>query len=288
MKYLNVIQWDELEVSAWLATRGYSKDTSERFLNLQVTGDILLQLSERQIKDFVSNGIVRKRLWRDLKNLKKTLDYTNSEAEQTAALLAFSGSSDLVEHTHSLVSAGLSWENIELSENISERLALTGIENSLHLGKIQAVLEREKNKLKGKVQISCDSRSQTFGSLVDIYLKLRGFQTTGGKESASLLHSDSLVVVLSNTDSLQTSQEEIKDALHHGLTVVLVVEERLNLNLNDVGGNLEEVKVVRWVHDYQEAVIDRIEKIITTDTVKSLENSMKSRSISVDSGIDDC
>ena len=94
MKYVNVIQWDELEVSAWLATRGYNKDTSERFLNLQVTGDVLLQLSEKQMKDIVSNGIVRKRLWRDLKNLKKSLDYTNSEAEQTATLLASSGSSD--------------------------------------------------------------------------------------------------------------------------------------------------------------------------------------------------
>merc|ERR1719510_876270 len=53
------------------------------------------------MKDFVSNGIVRKRLWRDLKNLKNSLDYSNSEAEQTANLLA-STSSELVEHTHRL------------------------------------------------------------------------------------------------------------------------------------------------------------------------------------------
>jgi len=278
MKYLNVIQWDQLEVSAWLASRGYNTD-------LQVTGDTLLQLSEREMKHFVSNGIVRKRLSRDLKSLKRSLDYSNSEAEQTAKLLA-STSSDLVEHTHRLVTSGLSLENIDLVDNIHLRLAEAGIENNLHLQKIQAVLEREKNKPKGKVHITYDSRSRTFGSLVDIYLKLRGFQTTGSGESGSVLHSDCLVVVLIDTDGLQTSEEEIKDALENGLTVVLVVEE--HLNLNDVSWNLEEVKIVRWIHDYQEAVIDRIEKIITTDTVKSLENSMKTRSISVDSGIDDC
>lgn len=278
MKYVNVLQWDELEVSAWLAARGYNTD-------LLVDGDTLLQLSEREIKHFVSNGIVRKRLSRDLKNLRRSLDYSNSEAEQTAKLLA-STSSDLVEHTHRLLTSGLSLENIDLVDNISLRLAEAGIENNLQLQKIQAVLEREKNKLKGKVHIAYDSRSQTFGSLVDIYLKLRGFQTTGSGGQASVLHSDCLVVVLIDTDGLQTSEDEIKDALENGLTVVLVVEERLNLN--DVSWNQEEVKVVRWIHDYQEAVIDRLEKIITSDTVKCLENSMKTRSISVDSGIDDC
>ena len=70
--------------------------------------------------------------------------------------------------------------------------------------------------------------------------------------------------------------------------MILVVEEHLNLNQKDVSVNLEEVKVVRWIHDYQEAAIDRLEKIITTETVKYLENSMKTRSISVDSGIDIC
>ena len=37
-----------------------------------------------------------------------------------------------------------------------------------------------------------------------------------------------------------------------------MVEEHLNLNQKDVSVNLEEVKVVRWIHDYQEAVIDLI------------------------------
>ena len=66
MKYNNVIQWDQLEVASWLDTRGYKTD-------LHVTGDILLQLSEKQIKPLISNGIVRKRLCRDLKNLKKEI-----------------------------------------------------------------------------------------------------------------------------------------------------------------------------------------------------------------------
>lgn len=284
MKYVDVIQWDQLGVSAWLASRGYKTD-------LQVTGDVLLELSEKQIKHFVSNGIVRKRLSRDLRNLRRSLDYTNSEAEQTAKLLA---SSDLVEHTHTLVSSGLDMENIDLVDNISLRLREAGIENNLHLVKIQALLEREKNKMKGRVQITCDSRSQTFGSLVDLYLKLRGFQTTGLRDEASgeteserTRHSECLLVVLTNTEALQTSEEEIQDALQNGLTVVLVVEELLDLS--EVSWNLEEVTVVRWIHDYQEAVIDRIEKILTAETsVKSLENKLKIRSVSVDSGIDVC
>ena len=93
MKYNTVIQWDELEVSAWLATRGYNTQLVERFVNLQVTGDILLQLAEKQIKHFLSNGILRKRLARDLRNLKKSLDYSNSDAELTANLLSSSSSS---------------------------------------------------------------------------------------------------------------------------------------------------------------------------------------------------
>lgn len=73
----------------------------------------------------------------------------------------------------------------------------------------------------------------------------------------------------------------INEALKNGENVLLVVPEILNLD--EVQLNLDEINVVRWVHDYQKAVIDRIEKIITNSEDYNLK---RSRSMSVDSGID--
>ena len=288
MKYLNVIEWEEEQVAAWLRDRDFNS-LCETFVSRQITGTKLLQLTERHLKCLVIHGILRKRLWRDLRTLMQSLDYSNSEAEQTAASLEDT-SSDLLIYTHRLVTAGLITQNIEQIENVADRLREVGIENRLHLLKIKEAFEKEKNKLRSKIplHITYHRKSQTLASLVDIYLKLRGFRTTKSQDSSSkesLLVCECLVVVLdSHID--QSVEDNIQLAINNGLKVLLVVDERLNLNEGHL--NLSGVEVVRWVHDYQEAAILKIERYVTHRGQRNHDNLMKTRSISVDSGIDIC
>lgn len=144
MKYSAVIEWDEEEVATWLRHRHFDS-LCESFVREEITGSRLLLLSEKELRGLVSQGITRKRLWRDLRTMMERLDYRNSEAEQTAASLEVSGP-DLLVYTHRLVSAGLSTQNIINIHNIPLRLAQAGVHTSLHVFKIKEVLEREKNK----------------------------------------------------------------------------------------------------------------------------------------------
>ena len=287
IKYLAVREWDQWDVATWLRNRHF-ENLCEKFVNEEITGHRLLLLSEQDLRSLVSQGIARKRLWRDLRNLMERMDYSDSEAEQTAASLERS-SADLVVYTHRLVTAGLSTQNIHSIHNIPLRLSQAGVHSSLHVFKINEVFEREKVKLRSQVpvHITYDSKSQTFGSLVNIYLRLRGFPTTERQESPDTVHhANCLIVVLMDSHIDPKVESDIEFALNNGKRVLLVVGERLPLEEVDL--NLEELEVVRWIHDYQKAGIDRIEKLITYNEESEEKACLKTRSISIDSGIDVC
>lgn len=115
---------------------------------------------------------------------------------------------------------------------------------------------------------------------MEIYLRLRGFTATDISRQ-----SEVLIAVLDNHIDHQV-EEHIKLALQNGQRVLLVVNERLKLNEVDL--NLEGLEVVRWVHDYQKAGIDKIEKFITYNQDDDYNACLRTRSLSVDSGIDVC
>ena len=183
MSYRDIVQWSAGEVGAWLTRRGH-QELCDIFMERDITGDQMLTLTERQLQGLVRSGIQRKRLVRDLRMLQRSLDYTDSEAEETAARLE-AVSSDLVEYTHRLVRAGLRIEAREDIEDMDTALRSAGVENIGHLIKIREMMEQEissrsssqsSSSLTGLASVhimsSGDSHSRTFASLVQIYLQL--------------------------------------------------------------------------------------------------------------------
>merc|ERR1719295_939165 len=70
---LEVPLWGVDEVVSWVTKSGF-QDYGPAFRECGVDGDMLLQLTDIEIKDDIGikNGILRKRFIRELKELKKT------------------------------------------------------------------------------------------------------------------------------------------------------------------------------------------------------------------------
>ena len=82
-RYRDVVEWTCEEVGGWLLSRGYNDSLCQIFLDID--GEQLLELTERSLGSLVNNGILRKRLWRDVRQLLRMLDYTDTPCETTLA-----------------------------------------------------------------------------------------------------------------------------------------------------------------------------------------------------------
>ena len=129
MKYSDIVKWSAVEVAKWLVGRGFGS-VVDTFLERDIDGDQLLLLTERSLTALVKSGIMRKRLWRDLRLLMRSLDYSASAADLTAEKLADTGA-ELVEFTHKLVRAGLQLETVTREDlgDLDTRLRLAGVES---------------------------------------------------------------------------------------------------------------------------------------------------------------
>ena len=292
----------------WLCKRGFD-NLCDVFVELNIDGDQMLQLTEKSLSHLVKNGIMRKRLWRDLRLFKRSLDYSDSSAETTANVLS-DVSEDLVEYSHNMISSGLNVDTIDMVEDIEYRLREAGVDNITHFYKIKETLEREQiQKLKqnqvdmnSSVYITSDMNSRTFASLVQIYLQLRGVNSITNDftrfriNMENIIDSDHFVAVLqtSHEDKIdEVLLEEIKLAQELDKNIILVVDEKFDQDLIDSIDHVEDVTVIRWIHDYQKAAMDRIEKFIRTYGLLSHKNQnigcySKLQSVSIDSGIDVC
>merc|ERR1719147_591330 len=72
--------WSVDDVESWVNRVGF-QDYAATFRDCGVDGDMLLQLTDQDIKDDIgiTNGILRKRFMRELRDLKKNADYTSCD-----------------------------------------------------------------------------------------------------------------------------------------------------------------------------------------------------------------
>ena len=303
-------------MGAWLTKRGHS-GLCDIFMERDIGGEHMLRLTERQLQGLVTSGIQRKRLVRDLRMLQRSLDYSDCSAAQTAARLQ-EVSADLVEYTHRLVSAGLTIETVEEVEDIDTALRTAGVENIGHLIKIREMMEQEMSSRSSSVSESSlarlssvhiisggDSHSRTFASLVQIYLQLRGLDVTKAEagflsslDTENILDAEAVIVVLQGEYKYdEVMEEEISIAQELDKNIILVVDEHFDLGrVENLFDDSDNVKTIRWIHDYQDAAVTRIVQFIQTEEAESWsaeQSSGKMRcsqklSVSVDSGIDVC
>ena len=299
MKYSDIVEWSAVEVAKWLVSRGFDS-VVDTFLERDIDGDQLLLLTERSLTALVKSGIMRKRLWRDLRLLMRSLDYSASAADLTAEKLADTGV-ELVEFTHKLVRAGLQLETVTREDlgDLDTRLRLAGVESLAGRYRVREMLEAEARAAGaggGVVVIGPgDSSSRTFTSLVTIHLQLRGLPVSLDMATANLCATESVVLVLQHGAKL-AEEEDLLELVHSAQQqdkrIILVTDEMFDLGA--VEGVLDtadlEVEHVRWIHDYQEAAVDKIEKLIRTGPTEKTNTITCSKDFcgSMDSGMDDC
>ena len=314
MSYRDIVQWSAGEVGAWLTRRGH-QELCDIFMERDISGDQMLTLTERQLQGLVRSGIQRKRLVRDLRMLQRSLDYTDSGAEVTAARLQ-AVSADLVEYTHKLVRAGLRIEAGEDIEDMDTALRSVGVENIGHLIKIREMMEQEISSRSPSpvsesplasvhIMSSGDSHSRTFASLVQIYLQLRGLEVTkteagllSSLDTENILDAEAVIVVLQGDyHHDEVLEEELSIAQELDKNIILVVDEHFDLSrVEELLDDSDSVKTIRWIHDYQDAAVNRIVQFIKTEEGESWSKGQcrdklrcgQTLSVSIDSGIDVC
>ena len=301
-----VFDWSVEDVVRWLRRRGFG-DLVNTFSEMLVDGDLLLQLSEKDLKEClgVKNGIVRKRLWREIRKLMRNVDYSFGEGESMAQFLR-NISSELVEYTHRLVTFGLTKQYMDslAIEDVDNALKQAGVDNLAHRYKIKQALRTKPEKVEEyDVYLSYVETSKTLASLVEIYLKMRGLvvfkdlRETGKISQQSLTKIDrstSFVVVLPTLDTVDdVAKEEFIHAVNAGVNIIPVVEEDFQLLEGGSSGDLtrqmvEGRMVVRWIHEYQEASIDKLVDMVRRHSGGWMRHAQfsKMRSVSVDSGIE--
>ena len=276
-------------MSSWVARAGF-QDYAGSFSELRVDGDMLLQLTETEIRDDIglANGILRKRFMRDLRELKKRADYTSCDGGLMANFLSRI-SPDYKVYAYNLILKELTLDFMErLSPmDLDDMLKDSGVESSIHRHKIiEAVLsvEAEDASLRSDLSESGFSEPGT-----DVYISYGG-GAGGGAELASLLRiqleqRDRDMAVVAECHDSGGDQERalarVRDSGHYLLvltpgTLDLQPSSRLHLELAAAlssGAKIIPVTVdfswpepeslpqdiraitsfngVRWIHDYQ-------------------------------------
>lgn len=128
------------------------------------------------------------------------------------------------------------------------------------------------NRSRNRIISTCDRRAdrvnlvypscqETFARLVQLYLEVRGAEVTLGRNTSCSRH----LVLLPREEGQEVGAwvEEVHTIVSRGERVVGVVEERGEWRRTDPWINLLNIQhSLLWVHDYQEACVDKaVEKL---------------------------
>lgn len=198
--------WTPEDVCEWVKQIGFA-EFKEKFYESHVDGDLLLQLTDENLKDdlCVLNGIRRKRFERELQNLKKMADYSSKDTSSIHSFLANIGP-EFIQYTYAMINAGVDRDSLKhLNEDQLEYEC--GIRNSIHRARIinslkslesTLALAPDDNQNKSlDVFVSYRrSNGSQLASLLKVHLQLRGFSVfidverlEAGKFDSNLLQS---------------------------------------------------------------------------------------------------
>jgi len=290
--------WTVEEVATWVATSGF-QEFAPAFQELRVDGDMLLQLTETEIRDDIgiSNGILRKRFMRDLKELKKTADYTSCDGGLMANFLNRI-STEFKVYTYNLILKELSLDFMQrlTTTDMDDMLKDSGVESAIHRHKIiEAVLNIDEESSFSDsvysepsidVYLSYSQSRAELASLIKIQLDQRdpdlsiidachddketfsedvSFLIKDSKYFVLILSPGGLDSCLSSRSGLCRLYQEIRTALKAGLKIIPVTDEfqwPLPEMLPEEIRKVASFNGVRWVHDYQEACLGKLERFI--------------------------
>ncbi|CAH1112715.1 unnamed protein product [Psylliodes chrysocephalus] len=289
--------WSAEDVEEWVKQIGFP-DIASSFVDSRVDGDLLLQLTEENLRDDIGlrNGIKRKRFTRELQQLKKMADYTSKDTANINTFLQSLGPEFSI-YTYSFLNAGV--EKKDYLRNISEDQLLEecGIKNSIHRYRImEGIRQLENGFANGMSEDNMDKSLDVFvsyrrsngsqlASLLKVHLQLRGFSVfidverlEAGKFDNNLLQSIQkakhfLLVLTPNALERCVGDHERKDWVHREICAALSANCNIipiidNFNFpepDDLPEDMRQVchfNAVKWIHDYQDACVDKLERFM--------------------------
>ena len=288
--------WSTEDVREWVKQIGFA-ECAQNFVESRVDGDLLLQLTEENLKEDIglTNGIRRRRFTRELQNLKKMADYSSRDTGNLNNFLQCIGQEFSI-YTYSMLNAGVDKDSIR---NLSEDQLLTecGIANSIHrLRILDAIKNMQHNQLGSCEDESPDKSLDVFvsyrrsngsqlASLLKVHLQLRGFSVfidverlEAGKFDNNLLQSirqakHFLLVLTPKALERCIQDSECKDWVHREIVAALQSQCNIipiidNFQWPEPEELPEDMRAVchfngvRWIHDYQDACVDKLERFM--------------------------
>ncbi|XP_026744380.1 sterile alpha and TIR motif-containing protein 1 isoform X1 [Trichoplusia ni] len=287
--------WSIEDVREWVKQIGFS-EYATNFYESKVDGDLLLQITEENLKEDIGlqNGIRRKRFTRELQQLKKMADYTSRDTSSLNDFLQGIGPEYTI-YTYSMLNAGVDKESIRgLSDEQLENECR--IVNSIHRLRILNAIKEYENSLPSKGEENMEKNLDVFvsyrrsngsqlASLLKVHLQLRGFtvfidveRLEAGKFDNNLLQSirqakHFLLVLTPNALDRCKTDSDRKDWVHRETVAAL----QSQCNIVPIIDNFEWPKAeelpedmravchfngVRWIHDYQDACVDKLESFL--------------------------
>ncbi|KAJ8677136.1 hypothetical protein QAD02_012923, partial [Eretmocerus hayati] len=178
--------WTSEDVEEWVKQIGFV-EYAGNFMESRVDGDLLLQLTETNLKDDIGlkNGIQRRRFTRELENLKKMADYSSKDTDNLNNFLQSIGQEYSI-YTYGMLNAGVDRRAIK---NLTEDQLLMecSIPNSIHrLRILDAIKDADFNRFNQHENETPDKSLDVFvsyrrsngsqlASLLKVHLQLRGF-----------------------------------------------------------------------------------------------------------------
>uniref|UniRef100_A0AAG5DBE3 ADP-ribosyl cyclase/cyclic ADP-ribose hydrolase n=1 Tax=Anopheles atroparvus TaxID=41427 RepID=A0AAG5DBE3_ANOAO len=299
--------WSIEDVREWVKQIGFG-EYEQSFYDSKVDGDLLLQLQEANLRDDIGirNGIQRIRFERELQNLKKMADYSSRDPDCLHTFLYRIGPEYTI-YTYSLLNAGVDIESLRDLDD--DQLMLTcGIKNTIHRVRILNAIklsdsipsfrsEQNSEKILDVFVSYRRSNGSQLASLLKVHLELRGFSVfidverlEAGKFDNNLLqsirHAKHFLLVLT-PDALDRCVEDVecKDWVHREIVAAL----NSDCNIIPIIDNFQwpepeklpedmrgvcHFNGVRWIHDYQDACVDKLERYIRN----TINNNSRSNS----------
>ncbi|XP_050680741.1 NAD(+) hydrolase sarm1 isoform X1 [Leptidea sinapis] len=302
--------WSIEDVREWVKQIGFSEYASN-FYESRVDGDLLLQITEDNLKEDIglNNGIKRKRFTRELQQLKKMADYSSRDTGNLNDFLQGIGVEYTI-YTYSMLNAGVDKESIRgLSDEQLEREC--HILNSIHRLRILNAIRAYESRLPIKGEETLEKNLDVFvsyrrsngsqlASLLKVHLQVRGFtvfidveKLEAGKFDNNLLQSIKqakhfLLVLTPNALDRCKDDTEQKDWIHREIVAALnsqcnIVPIIDNFEWPDPEELPEDMRTVchfngvRWIHDYQDACVEKLESFLRgkSNLANRLENSLR-------------
>uniref|UniRef100_A0A1I8PZY4 ADP-ribosyl cyclase/cyclic ADP-ribose hydrolase n=1 Tax=Stomoxys calcitrans TaxID=35570 RepID=A0A1I8PZY4_STOCA len=293
--------WSVEDVQEWVKQIGFGQ-FDRQFEESQVDGDLLLKLTDKNLRDDIGimNGILLKRFERELQNLKRMADYSSKDTAKLHQFLAEIGP-EYCTYTYSMLNAGID-KNYLPHLNEDMLIQECNITNSIHRLRI---LNAVKSLVNSMSSASEDSMAKTLdvfvsyrrsngsqlASLLKVHLQLRGFSVfidverlEAGKFDNGLLNSirqaKNFVLVLTpnalercveDNDCKDWVHREIVAALNSNCNIIPIIDnqfvwpesERLPEDMRSVC----HFNGVTWIHDYQDACIDKLERFMRGEKI---------------------